>query len=341
MARKEWWLVLVFWLMGCAPQPAALPTRMAAAPLLVFSTATAVSSPTLLPTHTPHTAVSAQPAPSTTPIATETATAVPPAPTATATPAPPTPTPTPIPPAEDSACRAAALLAPVKPQWVVKPGPWPRPAAASGLLGRARDDGLLLLHLGFDVEGDPSFIGALLDVLEQRQVKTTMFILGSWADTYPEWVQEMARRGHEMASHGYTHQDMSGLTAGQIRWELRQTETAVHDLTGQSTQPWLRPPFGAYGETSLETAYAAGYTTVIWSGSSNDWRSGMDADKMCETLRHYTAPGAILYAHTNRAAIVAAVDRYIAETQLKGYTFVPLSVLMADDPAVWLEPNSP
>ncbi len=327
---RKWWLLgSLFWLVGCAPQTVLLPTRMAAVPLPEIPTATAVSTqpalpPTAIPpTLTPETAV-AHPS-----RATSLINSTPPKPTATAIV---------IPPTNDDECRSASLLAPVQPQWRVKDGPWPRRAAASGLLGRASDNGLKLLHLGFDVEGDPFFMGDLLDVLDQRQVKTTMFMLGSWADTYPEWVQEIARRGHEMATHGYSHADMAEMTAEQVNRELRSTEAAIVSLTGQSTQPWLRPPFGSYSDVSMQAAYDAGYTTVIWTGSSNDWRSNMDADKMCEALRYYAVPGAILYAHTNRADIVEAVDRFIAEMQTEGYTFVPLSVLMSPDPAAWLEP---
>lgn len=338
---RSWrvWLLVIGLLAGCGtrnvpvtPPTPLLPTRMAVAEL--------PATPSMTPEATITPPAAPIPLPSrASPIAAMAAATA--AATATAV---PTPSPTLLPPTPEPVaaptCRDAALLALVQPQWVVKEGPWPRPAAVSGLLGRAPARDLQLLHLGFDVEGDPYFVGDLLDVLDRRQVKTTFFVLGSWADTYPDWVQEMARRGHEMATHGYTHRDMSALTAEQVSWELRQTETAVSTLTGQSTKPWLRPPFGLYSDESAQAAYAAGYTTVIWSGSSNDWRSGMDATKMCETLRQYAMPGAILYTHTNRGDIVEAVDRFLAEEQLHGFTFVPLSVLMADDPAAWLEAAS-
>ncbi len=195
---------------------------------------------------------------------------------------------------------------------------------------------LKLLHLGFDVEGDASYIGDLLNVLDRRQVKATMFVLGSWAEMYPDWVQEMARRGHEMASHGYTHQDMAKMTAEQVTSELLRTEAVVFNLTGQPVKPWLRPPYGSYTRETLVAAREAGYVTIIWTGSGEDWRPGMDADKICAAMRQFIVPGAILFAHTGRANIVEAIDRFIAEAQLQGYTLLPLSVLLAEDPAVWL-----
>ena len=119
---------------------------------------------------------------------------------------------------------------------------------------------------------------------------------------------------------------------------LRERAETREKLNRFVRQPWLRPPFGAYSDASVLAAYEAGYTTVIWSGSADDWRTGMGADEMCETLLYYAVPGGILYAHTNRAEIVTAVDRFIGEMQAAGYTFVPLSVLMAADPGAWLQP---
>ena len=131
---------------------------------------------------------------------------------------------------------------------------------------------------------------------------------------------------------------MGGMTAVQVRNELNSTESSVEGLTGQSTKPWFRPPFGAYSEVSQQAAWEAGWTTVIWTGSAEDWREGVDEDKMCRNLRRWSAPGAILYTHANRTDLPPAVDRYLGEMQDQGYTFVPLSVLMTDDPEVWLKP---
>lgn len=345
--QNRLWLLPLLWLVGCTPvlsQPV-LPTLMPVAQMPAVETVAGV--PAIVgeglaappPTYTPlPTAVSLQPSPGPTSVSEQPTPQ--PSPTAVLTPtaSPPIISSTDLPAADSGACRSAAALANVQPQWTVRPGPWPRPAPSSGLLGQMPDRGLKLIHLGFDVEGDPAAVGELLAMLERRQVQTTFFVLGSWVDTYPEWVQEFVRRGHELASHGYSHTDMRYLPEENLARELRSVESAVVELTGQSPRPWLRPPFGAYSEASLRAAYEAGYTTVIWSGSANDWRTGMDADEMCETLLFYGVPGGILYAHTNRADIVTAVDRFVGEMQAAGFTFVPLSVLMATDPAVWLQP---
>ncbi|MCK4593331.1 polysaccharide deacetylase family protein, partial [bacterium] len=48
----------------------------------------------------------------------------------------------------------------------------------------------------------------LLDLLDECRVKTTMFVLGLVARAHPDLVVEIARRGHEIASHGYAHREI-------------------------------------------------------------------------------------------------------------------------------------
>ena len=46
----------------------------------------------------------------------------------------------------------------------------------------------------------------LLQLFDEHQVKGTFFVLGWVAERYPELVKEIADQGHEIASHGYSHQ---------------------------------------------------------------------------------------------------------------------------------------
>ncbi len=156
-----------------------------------------------------------------------------------------------------------------------------------------------------------------------------MFIVGSWAEANPSWVSEIARRGHEFGNHTYSHTHLRQLTTEQIQMELQQTETIMMNLSGQSTKPWLRPPYGGYSEDTVQAVHAVGWTTVIWSGHGLDTSADADERIICNTLVQYAEPGAILLLHTSNPAVVTAVDRFITEMHNQGYTFVPLSLLLA------------
>jgi len=320
-------LLLFLLLAACGPSDGALTAVPTAVPRKIVLQPTATPTATLPPSPTP--TPLPQPA---TPTSQPTS-----APTLSPSPTPePTGTPTPSPTPDPYACRPLAELQAVRPVRALNGVDWARPSASPDILGVGDGGGMNLIHLGFDVEGSPAHLGELLDVLDRHGVKTTMFILGGWAETYPGWVQELARRGHELGNHTYSHSNLKQMTADEVLSELQDTETAVFQLTGQSTKPWLRPPFGSRSDISVQTAFDNGWTTVTWTGSTDDWREDWDEDAMCRTLRLTAFPGAILYSHTFRAEVPEAVERFILEMQSRGFTFVPLSVMMSGDPADYL-----
>lgn len=306
--------------------------------------ATAVAAVTAVPTNTPPPPTAVKTArPTRTPLptatATDPATAVP---TETAV---PTPEPTATISDADLAATAAiesggclplSETANARAPYRVAAAEWSRPAAAWDSEVYTGNISYGMIHLGFDVEGNPSRLGDLLDVLDKHGVKTTMFVVGSWSESYPGWIREMSQRGHEFANHTWSHANMRDLSAEQVTQELNDTEQLIQQLTGRTTKPWFRPPFGSRSKESVQAAAAAGWTHVIWSGSAEDWREGTDVEQMCATLKNGAYPGSILYSHTSHPDIVEVVDRFIGEMHAAGYTFVPLSVIMSSNAGNYL-----
>lgn len=73
----------------------------------------------------------------------------------------------------------------------------------------------------------------ILDLFDKHNVKATHFILGWIAERYPELVKEIANRGHEVASHGFSHQLI--YTQGQetFRQETIKSKELLEDITGE------------------------------------------------------------------------------------------------------------
>jgi len=55
----------------------------------------------------------------------------------------------------------------------------------------------------------------ILDLLDKYEIKSTFFVPGHTADTYPEVCKEIVARGHEIAHHGYMHEDPTDLPLEQ------------------------------------------------------------------------------------------------------------------------------
>ncbi len=73
----------------------------------------------------------------------------------------------------------------------------------------------------------------LLDLFQKHDVQGTFFILGTVAEQYPQLIQEIAKEGHELASHGYSHQLVYKQTPDVFREETLRSKEIIEDLSGQ------------------------------------------------------------------------------------------------------------
>lgn len=70
----------------------------------------------------------------------------------------------------------------------------------------------------------------LLDLFDGYDVRATFFVLGWVAERYPSLVREIARRGHEVACHGLTHELVYDQTADVFRQQTHRAKSILEDL---------------------------------------------------------------------------------------------------------------
>jgi peptidoglycan/xylan/chitin deacetylase (PgdA/CDA1 family) len=192
-------------------------------------------------------------------------------------------------------------------------------------------DGRPQVNISFDVEGDPDLLYQILDILDEFGYRTTFFLQGEWVSYYPEATQEIAKRGHELGNHSWTHQDFKPLSADEVSQELLETEELVQELTGQTTRPYFRPPFGSRSETSVQTAYDLGWTNIIWTYGAEDWREGATAETIYDNVFGNATPGALYYMHTSRQINVEAVRPILQSFQDEGYALVTVGEILSQE----------
>lgn len=87
----------------------------------------------------------------------------------------------------------------------------------------------------------------LLDLFDELDIRGTFFVLGSVAAARPELASRIAARGHEVASHGYSHRLVYELTPAQFQEEITSTGDLIAQQTGR--QPvGFRAPQWSLGE---------------------------------------------------------------------------------------------
>lgn len=83
--------------------------------------------------------------------------------------------------------------------------------------------------------------GRLLKLLDKHDIRSTFFVPGHTADTYPEIVREIAQRGHEVALHGYCHESVSTLSREEEREVVLKSQETITRVTGTPGRGYRTP----------------------------------------------------------------------------------------------------
>lgn len=83
----------------------------------------------------------------------------------------------------------------------------------------------------------------LLGLFDEFGVKATFFVLGWVADRCPGLVVEIASRGHELASHGYSHRLVYDQTRDAFREDVRRAKHVIEDRSGQPVRGYRAPSY--------------------------------------------------------------------------------------------------
>lgn len=252
------------------------------------------------------------------PALTPTSTPEPPLPVvATATPQPlPTATPTSVPPTPTPTASAVRLRL---------PPPESAPEISRG------NPASSLVALTFDAGAGARHTPAILDALKAANLRVTMFLTGQWVERNPELAKRIVADGHELANHSYTHPPFTTLSSPAIVSEIQRTEEIVLSVTGKSTKPWFRPPFGNRDARVLAVVGSLGYYSVYWTLDSGDWRTDYSNADVLNIVATRAVGGSIVVQHLDSPQTAAVLPQIIQRLQARGLTIVPLSQLFAEE----------
>ena len=169
---------------------------------------------------------------------------------------------------------------------------------------------------------------AILKALTDAGVPATIFLTGDFVEKNQDLVVQMARDGFEFGNHSSTHPDMTTVSSQTMIDELNGLETKVVALTGKSTRPWFRPPFGAYNDRVLQVAADQGYYSVLWTQDSADWRNDIDAATVEARILRYATPGSIIIEHLGSPQSAKVLPEVLSVLKSRGVTFGTLSEVM-------------
>ncbi|MHC5216792.1 polysaccharide deacetylase family protein [Enterococcus sp. LJL128] len=179
------------------------------------------------------------------------------------------------------------------------------------------------IALTFDDGPNPITTPRLLDILKEKQVVASFFLLGQNAAKQPDLVHRMSLEGHEVASHSYSHPKLTGLTPDAIRAEIYAADEAIYEATGKLPRSF-RPPYGAVNKQAAEIINRP---IVQWSVDSEDWKS-KNQDKIVKRIKETSFDRSIILMHDIYEETVDAVPKVIDELRAEGYEIIPVSRLL-------------
>ena len=83
----------------------------------------------------------------------------------------------------------------------------------------------------------------MLELMAERGVSATCFVLGWIAERCPSLVARIAAEGHEVASHGYGHDLVTNLSPEAFRADVERSKKRLEDLAGVEVRGYRAPNF--------------------------------------------------------------------------------------------------
>ena len=117
--------------------------------------------------------------------------------------------------------------------------------------------------ISFDAAWGADNTQKILDVLADYGVKCTFFVVGNWADQYPEQAKAIVESGNELMNHSNAHDHYNSLTADRIIADVNTCNDKIEALTG--VRPTLiRCPFGEYDDHVISAIRSIGMEPIQW-----------------------------------------------------------------------------
>ena len=199
--------------------------------------------------------------------------------------------------------------------------------------GRALSElprGTKQIALTFDDGPNDPYTPHLLDVLAKHDVLATFFMIGRYVRQRPDIAAEVARSGHVVGNHTFTHPFLAVQRLARIRKELEECNNALTDAIGNHSN-LFRPPWGARRPGVFRVARQLGLEPVMWSVTGFDWNAP-PAEYIERKVRRRICGGDVVLLHdgghrnfgADRSNTVKAVDHLVARYKAEGYEFVTI-----------------
>jgi len=143
------------------------------------------------------------------------------------------------------------------------------------------------IAITFD-DGPGLVTAAVLDILKANNVKTTFFVIGSNIAGNEALLQRAFNEGHQIASHTWSHPDLTTLSPSQMLTEMSKTSDEIFRVIGVRPK-FMRPPYGSVNDSVIATITGAGYKIIMWNIDTLDWQISSNGGSATQVYNNFVA----------------------------------------------------
>ncbi|QOY37824.1 polysaccharide deacetylase family protein [Anaerobacillus isosaccharinicus] len=191
-----------------------------------------------------------------------------------------------------------------------------------------------LVALTFDDGPESFYTPQILDILKEKGVPATFFVMGKQIEAFPEEMKRIVNENHGIGNHTWNHPNLRRVWTATVREEILATQKEMERVVGRKPDIF-RPPFGSISKSDIAVLNELGMRNIMWSVDTLDW-SGLTGDEILEIVHRDITPGGIILQHNFQSnarlldGTVEALPKIIDELRAKGYKFVTVQTLLAN-----------
>jgi len=137
---------------------------------------------------------------------------------------------------------------------------------------------------------------AVLEILAERGVRASFFLVGEQVLRNRSLAGEIAAGGHAIGLHCHRHRNLLRLPPRSVREDLARAVATIEDATG-ATPGMYRPPYGIFNAAALRAARRAGRRALLWSHWGRDWDERATPDSVAARVTAGAGEGSVLLLH--------------------------------------------
>jgi len=207
--------------------------------------------------------------------------------------------------------------------------PAPTPAAPKVTYSDCHVDGQYIA-MTFDDGPHKTNTPRLLDMLKERHIHATFFLVGENVVDNQEIVKRIVAEGHELGNHSWSHPNFAIMNDASVREQLQKTQDAITKASGV-TPKLMRPPYGSFTTRQKNWAHGEfGFTVVLWDVDPEDWKY-RNAERVKREILKAAVSGSIVLSHDIHKTTVDAMPEVLDTLAARGFKFVTVSQLISMD----------